>query len=162
MGPLDARAAQPPRARRSPTRHETHGVVRVDDYYWLRERDRSEVIDYLNAENAHTDAVMAQTDALQETLFEEIKGRIKQTDMSVPYREGDFTYYRRYEDEREYPIYCRRLEPAGSEEVLLDVNELAEGRDFCQVSGREVSPDQQLLAYATDFEGRRIHTKSVA
>jgi len=158
MGPLDARAAQPPRARRSPTRHETHGVVRVDDYYWLRERDRSEVIDYLNAENAHTDAVMAQTDALQETLFEEIKGRIKQTDMSVPYREGDFTYYRRYEDEREYPIYCRRLEPAGSEEVLLDVNELAEGRDFCQVSGREVSPDQQLLAYATDFEGRRIHT----
>ena len=95
--PLDPAAAEPPRARRSPTRHETHGVVRLDDYYWLRERESTEVIDYLHAENAHTDAVMAQTEALQETLFEEIKGRIKQTDMSVPYREGDFTYYRRYE-----------------------------------------------------------------
>ena len=161
MTPLNALVAEPPRARRSPTRLETHGIVRTDDYYWLRERDRSDVIDYLNAENAYTGAVMAQTDALQETLFEEIKGRIKQTDMSVPYREGDFTYYRRYEDQREYPIYCRRADANAPEEVLLDVNDLAEGRDFCQVSGREISPDQRRLAYATDFEGRRIHVVRV-
>ncbi|MDA1092973.1 MAG: S9 family peptidase [Acidobacteria bacterium] len=157
MTPLSASVAEPPQARRSPTRLETHGVVRVDDYYWLRERERSEVIDYLNAENAYTAAVMEQTDALQETLFEEIKGRIQQTDMSVPYREGDFTYYHRYEEQREYPIYCRRGVANAPEEVLLDVNDLAVGREFCQVSSREVSPDQRLLAYATDFEGRRIH-----
>ena len=155
---------EPPRARVAPTRLETHGVVRVDDYYWLRERDNSEVTAYLEAENAHTRAVMEPTEALQETLFAEIKGRIKQTDMSVPYREGDYTYYTRFEDGREYPIYCRRpierSQPASrsSEEVLLDVNLLAEGHDFCEVSGRQVSQDQHLIAYATDLEGRRIHT----
>jgi oligopeptidase B len=165
-----------PRARVSSTRLETHGVVRVDDYYWLRERDNPEVTAYLEAENAYTSAVMAPTEALQETLFAEIKGRIKQTDMSVPYREGDYTYYTRYEDGGEYPIHCRRpvdsLPPAAgtddrsgsgtdlvaSEQVLLDVNLLAEGHDFCQVSGREVSLDQRLLAYAVDFEGRRVYT----
>ena len=167
---------EPPRARVAPTRLEMHGVVRVDDYYWLRDRDNPEVTAYLEAENEYTRAVMAPTEALQETLFAEIKGRIKQTDVSVPYREGDYTYDTRYEDGREYPIYCRTpvgddggpsrrsalgafaTEAVGSEQVLLDVNKLAEGHDFCQVSGREVSPDQRLLAYATDLEGRRIHT----
>ena len=155
---------EPPRARVAPTRLETHGVVRVDDYYWLRERDNPEVTAYLEAENEHTRAVMESTEALQETLFAEIKGRIKQTDMSVPYREGDYTYYTRFEDGREYPIYCRRPiespqpSPRPSEQVLLDVNLLAEGHDFCEVSGRQVSPNQHLIAYATDLEGRRIHT----
>ena len=155
---------EPPRARVAPTRIETHGVVRVDDYYWLRERDNPEVTAYLEAENEHTRAVMEPTEALQETLFAEIKGRIEQTDMSVPYGEGDYTYYTRYEDGREYPIYCRRPiespqpSPRPSEQVLLDVNLLAEGHDFCEVSGRQVSPDQYLIAYATDLEGRRIHT----
>ncbi len=150
---------EPPHARVAPTRLEAHGVVRVDDYYWLRERDNPEVIAYLEAENAYTGAVMAPTDGLQDTLFAEIKGRIKQTDMSVPYREGDFAYHTRYEDGREYPIYCRTpIGEDGREQVLIDVNLLAEGHDFCQVSGRQVSPNQQLLAYATDLEGRRIHT----
>ena len=150
---------EPPRARVGPTRLETHGVVRVDDYYWLREKDDAEVTAYLEAENEYTRAVMAPTEALQETLFDEIKGRIKQTDMSVPYREGDYTYHTRYEDGREYPIYCRApVGDDGGEQVLLDVNLLAEGHDFCQVSGRQVSPDQRLLAYGTDLEGRRIHT----
>ena len=150
---------EPPRARVDPTRLETHGVVRVDDYYWLRERDNPDVTAYLEAENAHTRAVMAPTEALQETLFAEIKGRIKQTDMSVPYREGDYTYYTRYEDGREYPIHCRvGVGDDASESVLLDVNLLAHGHDFCQVSGRQVSPDQRLLAYATDLEGRRVYT----
>ena len=177
-------------------RLEAHGVVRVDDYHWLRERDNPEVTAYLEAENEYTRAVMAPSEALQETLFAEIKRRVKQTDMSVPYREGAYTYYTRYEDGCEYPIYCRRpidrpqasprpspppithaslgagrgrarnlsgswtdlAEPEGAEQVLLDVNRLAEGHDFCQVSGREISPDQRLLGYATDLEGRRIHT----
>ncbi len=162
--PMKTPVPEPPRARVAPTRLETHGVVRVDDYYWLRERDNPEVTAYLEAENEHTSAVMASTEALQETLFTEIKGRIKQTDMSVPYREGDYTYYTRYEDAREYPIYCRRPiesshpSPRLSEQVLLDVNLVAEGHDFCEVSGRQVSPDQRLIAYATDLEGRRVHT----
>ena len=139
-------------------------MVRVDDYYWLRERDNPEVTAYLEAENEHTRAVMEPTEALQETLFAEIKARIKQTDMSVPYREGDYSYYTRYENGREYPIYCRRpiespqASARPSEEVLLDVNLLAEGHDYCAVSGRQVSPDQHLIAYAIDVEGRRIHT----
>ena len=174
--PVSKTVSEPPRARVAPTRLETHGVVRVDDFYWLRERDNPEVTAHLEAENEYTRAVMAPTEALQETLFTEIKGRIKQTDMSVPYREGDYTYHTRYEDGHEYQIYCRRpierprpsappsasanepADPDGWEQVLLDVNLLAEGHDFCEVSGRQVSPDQRLLAYATDVEGRRIHT----
>ncbi len=172
----------PPRARVAATQLEKHGVIRVDDYYWLRGRDDPEVIAYLEAENDYTRAVMAPTEALQETLFAEIKGRIKQTDMSVPYREGDYFYYTRDEEGREYPIHCRRpidrqrhalvtgfagtgaqrsgfrQNLSGPEQVLLDVNLLAEGHEFCQVSGRQVSPDGRLFAYATDFDGRRIHT----
>ncbi len=166
--PLSTAGIAAPRAKVSPTRHETHGVVRVDDYHWLRERGDPAVTAHLEAENAYTQAVMAPTEALQETLFAEIKGRIRQTDMSVPYREGDYLYYTRYEDGREYPIHCRRPVDAPAavdvpaavdgEQVLLDVNVLAEGRDFCQVSALEVSPDGRLLAYAIDVEGRRIHT----
>ncbi len=178
--PLATAGVPAPRAKVSPTRHETHGVVRGDDYHWLRDRGDPAVTAYLEAENAYTRAVMAPTEALQETLFAEIKGRIKQTDMSVPYREGAHLYYTRYEDGREYPIHCRRpvdspspgdtlaaddvlaaddaLAPAAGEQLLLDVNTLAEGRDFCQVSALAVSSDGRLLAYATDVEGRRIHT----
>ncbi len=172
--PLATAGVPAPRAKVSPTRHETHGVVRVDDYHWLRDRGDPAVTAYLEAENAYTRAVMAPTEALQETLFAEIKGRIKQTDMSVPYREGAHLYYTRYEDGREYPIHCRRpaeapspgdavaptdaLAAADGEQILVDVNTLAEGRDFCQVSALAVSPDGLLLAYAVDVEGRRIHT----
>ena len=182
--PLSTAGIPAPRARVSPVRHEAHGVVRIDDYHWLRERGDPAVTAHLEAENAYTRAVMAPTEALQETLFAEIKGRIKQTDMSVPYREGAHLYYTRYEDGREYPIHCRRppgepasavhgpevvdapaageaLPPGGGEEVLLDVNALAEGHDFCQVSALEVSPDGRLLAWAVDVEGRRIHTVRV-
>ena len=157
--PVSQTVPDPPHARVAPTRLEKHGVVRVDDYYWLRGRGDPEVAAYLEAENDYTCAVMAPTEALQDTLFAEIKGRIKQTDLSVPYREGEYVYYTRHEDGWEYPIHCRRpLGEDGREQVLLDVNLLAEGREFCQVSGRQVSPDERLLAYATDFEGRRIHT----
>ena len=149
----------PPSAPRRPHSLEKHGDVRVDEYYWLRDREDPEVRAYLDAENAWVRADLAHTDALQEELFEEIKGRIKQTDMSVPYREGAYLYHRRYEDGREYPIYCRRALGAageqGDEEVLLDVNAVAEGHAFCEVGSRRVSPDGRLLAYAVDTVGRR-------
>ena len=151
-----------PVARRRPHRHEKHGDVRVDDYYWLRERDNPEVREYLEAENAYVREAMAGTAAFEERLFEEIKGRIKQTDMSVPYREDDYRYYRRYEEGREYEIHCRRRiadtgEPGApaDEQVILDVNHVAAGHEFCQVASRPVSPSGHLLAYAVDTVGRR-------
>ena len=152
-----------PVAPRRPHRHEKHGDIRIDDYYWLRERDNSEVREYLEAENEHVRNVMAGTAAFEERLFEEIKGRIKQTDMSVPYREDAYRYYRRYEEGREYEIHCRRpipdsgspQAPADSEQVILDVNQVAEGHEFCQVASRPVSPSGHLLAYAVDTVGRR-------
>jgi len=155
-----------PVAPRRPHRHEKHGDVRVDDYYWLRERDNPDVREYLEAENAYVREAMADTAAFEERLFEEIKGRIKQTDMSAPYREGAHRYYRRYEDGREYEIHCRRPiagrgEPdaaADGEQVILDVNRVAAGHEFCQVASRPVSPDADLLAYAVDTVGRRQYT----
>ena len=152
-----------PRAPRRPHRHEKHGDVRADDFYWLRERDNPEVREYLEAENEHVRSVMAGTAAFEERLFEEIKGRIKQTDMSVPYREDAYRYYRRYEDGREYEIHCRRpipdsghpQAPADGEQVILDVNQVAAGHEFCQVASRPVSPSGHLLAYAVDTVGRR-------
>ena len=155
-----------PVASRRPHRHEKHGDVRIDDYYWLRERDNPEVREYLEAENAHVRKVMAGTAAFEERLFEEIKGRIKQTDMSVPYREDAYRYYRRYEAGREYEIHCRRPiaasgepdAPADDEQVILDVNRVAAGHEFCHVAARPVSPGADLLAYAVDTVGRRQYT----
>ncbi|HWX76853.1 MAG TPA: S9 family peptidase [Candidatus Acidoferrales bacterium] len=145
--------------RQIPTRLEKHGCVRLDDYYWLRERDNPEVIAYLNAENEHAEKQMAHTKAFEEKLFEEIKGRFKQTDMSVPYKRDDYFYYTRYEEGKEYPIYARKR---GSlerpEEIMLDVNVLAQGHEFFSVGGSAVSSGQDILAYAVDTQGRRVHT----
>src|SRR5262249_6266340 len=94
--------------KRIPTRLEKHGSVRIDDYYWLRGRDNPEVIAYLNAENQHAEKEMAQAQPSEEKLFEEIKGRFKQTDMSVPYQRDGYFYYTRYEEGREYPIFGRK------------------------------------------------------
>ena len=127
---LAAQAPQqptPPVAKVAPQQLVAHGHVRVDDYYWLRERDNPEVVAYLEAENAYTDAVMAHTEAFQQTLFEEIKGRVKQTDESVPYKLDDYWYYTRWEEGREYPIYARRRGTMDApEQIMLDANELAE------------------------------------
>ena len=136
--------------------------MRLDDYYWLRDREDPAVRAYLEAENAWLRESLAHTAALEEQLFEEIKGRIRQTDMSVPFREGAFLYHRRYEDGREYPIHCRRALDGdgapGPEEVILDVNAVAAGHAFCAVGARRVSPDARLLAYAVDTVGRRRYT----
>lgn len=157
--PQRDRVPAPPIAAVRPTELTAHGQVRVDDYYWLRERDNPEVMAYLEAENEYTQAVMAPTEALQEGLFQEIKGRIKQTDSTAPAREGDYLYYTRYEDGKEYPIHCRRRGSMDrAEEVILDVNILAEGYGFCQVGSWKVSPGQNILAYAVDTQGRRIFT----
>ena len=149
----------PPAARTDTAKLEKHGHVRIDPYYWLKEREDPEVIAYLDAENEYTDAMTAHTKDLQETLFEEIKGRIKQTDMSVPYKLDEYYYYTRMEEGREYPIYCRKKGSLDApEEIMLDVNEMAEGHAFYSVGTRQVSAGQDLLAYAVDTVGRRIHT----
>ncbi|MEO1529973.1 MAG: S9 family peptidase, partial [Planctomycetota bacterium] len=138
---------------------ENHGTERVDPYYWLRDRDNPEVIQYLNAENAYTDAALKELQPLEQELFGELKGRIKQDDTSVPYTDRGFVYYTRFEDGKQYPIYCRKLDAENaSEEVMLDVNELAEGKTFCSVVGLRVSPDSKLLAFGVDFTGRRKYS----
>ena len=145
---------------RPPTRLAAHGQERLDPWYWLRQRSNPEVIKYLRAENAYADAMMAHTRPLQERLFAEIKGRIKQTDTSVPYRIKRHLYYTRVEDGLQYPIHCRRAAPPapGAEEILLDVNELARGHDYYAVNARDVSPGGDVLAYAEDTRGDRVHT----
>jgi oligopeptidase B len=150
---------EPPVAKVVPREFEEFGHTRVDNYYWLRERENPEVTAYLEAENAYTKAVMAPTEAFQEKLFEEIKGRIKQTDLSVPYRFDDYFYYEREEEGKEYPIYCRKRGSLdAAEEIMLDVNQMAEGHEFFAVAGREISINQDILAYAVDTVGRRIYS----
>ena len=151
---------QAPVAEKIPTELKMHEQVRIDEYYWLRERENQKVIDYLNAENDYTKAMMASTDELQHKLTEETKARIKQTDTSVPYDNRGFTYYTRTEDGSQYTIYCRKTagDDAAQEEVYLDVNQLAEGKDFCSVGGMSISDNNQILAYTVDFVGRRKYT----
>ena len=124
----------------------------------MRDRTDPEVIAYLRSENAYVDARLAHVADLRERLFEEIKGRIKPDDVSAPYREGTFVYYRRYEEGREYPIYCRARSDDQQERVVLDVNTVAEGHAFCDVAARVISRHERLLAYAVDTVGRRQYT----
>jgi oligopeptidase B len=145
--------------KKIPAKLEKHGHVRVDDYYWLRERENPEVVKYLNEENQYAAKEMAHTRDFEEKLFEEIKGRFKQTDMSVPYKREDYYYYTRYEHGKEYPIYARKRGSLDQpEEIMLDGNALAEGHEFFSIGGSAVSSGQDILAYAIDTQGRRIHT----
>jgi oligopeptidase B len=149
----------PPVAKVVPIDLEMHGQVRTDNYYWLNKRDDPEVIAYLEAENAYTEGMMAHTGGLQQALFEEIMDRIKQTDMSVPYKKDGYFYYTRFEDGKEYPIHCRKKGTLdASEEVMLDVNVMAEGHEFFSVGPFKVSAGQDTLAYPVDAVGRRIYT----
>ena len=145
--------------KKIPTKLEKHRHVRTDDYYWLRERENPEVIRYLNEENEYAAKEMEHAREFEERVFQEIKGRFKQTDMSVPYKRDDYFYYTRYEEQKEYPIYARKRGPlAQAEEIILNANILAQGHEFFSVGGWAVSSGQDLLAYAVDIEGRRIHT----
>ena len=153
------RMIQAPTAKIVPHELTKHGDVRVDNYYWLKQRENSEVIDYLNEENDYTQAMMAHTEDFQKTLFEEIKGRIKQTDESVPYRKNGFFYYWRVEDGEQYGVYCRKKGSLTAEEkVMIDANKLAEGHNYFSLRGLQVSSNNSLLAYAVDTRGRRIYT----
>ncbi|MFY9733347.1 MAG: S9 family peptidase, partial [Candidatus Acidiferrales bacterium] len=134
----------------------------VDNYYWLRDKANPEVKAYLESENAYTDAVMKPTEPLQKTLYDEMLGRIKETDVEVPYKKGDYFYYTRTEAGKQYPIRCRRKgNMEAPEEVLLDVNELAKGQIFMSLGEFEVSDDGNLLAYSTDNTGFRQYVLAV-
>ena len=148
-----------PLAPKKPQLLEIHGHQRQDPYYWMNDRENQEVIDYLNAENSYLKEVMKPTEGLQKQLFEEMKGRIKEQDESVPYFKSGYFWYTRYEKGSEYPIFCRKLGSLEAEEVvILDVNILAEGKSYFQVAQAATSTNQQLLAFAADEVGRRIYT----
>ncbi len=148
----------PPTAAVKPKELEIHGDVRVDDYYWLRERENPEVIAYLEAENAYTDSIMSRYAGLQERLVEEMKSRIVQDDQSAPIKRDDYFYYTRYAEGQEYPIYCRREgSMEGDEEILLDVNTIVGDNQFFSVRGFSVSPDHKRFAYGVDTVGRRFY-----
>jgi oligopeptidase B len=149
----------PPRAKKTETRHIHHGHQRSDPYSWLSNREDPEVIAYLTEENSYTKAQLSHTEGLQEQLFEEMKGRIKKDDSSVPYFKRGYFYYHRFVAGGEYPVYCRKMGSMdAAEEVLLDVNELAEGADYFHVGGLGVSVDGGLLCFAVDNVGRRIYS----
>lgn len=159
-----------PVAAKADTVLKEHGQTRVDPYFWMRlsdEQKRAEtpdnhtqqVLDYLNAENDYKEKVMAETEGLQQKLYDEIVGRIKQTDESVPYLSNGYWYYTRYEEGGEYPIYCRKMGSLDAEEeVLINVNELAKGYDYYAAGGLTVSPDNKVLAFSQDTLSRRIYT----
>ncbi len=150
---------EPPVAIKIPVELTQHEHTRVDNYYWLNDRDNPEVIAYLEAENAYTESVMKHTEELQEKLYDEMLGRIKQTDISVPYKYNGYYYYTRYEERKEYPVYCRRFDNMDApEEVMLDGNVMAEGHAFFQIGSWQVSHDNNLIAYAIDTVSRRIYT----
>ncbi len=151
-----------PLARREATERQVAGRALHDDYAWLRDRSRPETLAYLEAENRYTEAVMAHTAPLREELYREMLGRIKETDLTVPYRYRGAYFYSRTEQGKPYPIYCRKLGSLEApEEILLDVNRLAEGHDFFSVASFEVSPDGKRLAYAFDTDGSERYTVRV-
>ena len=149
----------PPDANPKDKELSIHGDTRLDPYYWLNDREDPEVIQYLEDENSYTRAVLKSTEKMQKQLFEEMKGRIKEDDSSVPYFLNDYWYIRRYEKGKDYPIFTRKHKTLdAAEEILLDVNELAKDLSYCQVSGLSVSPDNTKLTYGIDTLSRRIYT----
>ena len=168
-----ADAPPPPDVARKPhVVRAPFGAERQDEYYWLRDDERKDpaMLGYLEAENAYADAVMAPLQPLQDRLYGEIVGRIKQDDSSVPFRQHGWWYYARYESGKDYPVHARRRDEPGldalavqranetgapGEQVLLDVNAMAAGLDYFSVGGYEVSPDNRMLAWAEDDVGRR-------
>src|SRR6266699_1236590 len=151
-----------PVARRDPVEHLLHGDRRVDHYAWLRHKENSEVIDYLKAENAYTDAILKPTEAFQEKLYQEMLGRIQQTDLSVPYKLRGYLCFTRTEEGKQYALHCRRRdENDAAEELLLDLNLLAEGHSFLGLGSFDVSDDNHLLASSTDTTGFRQYALQV-
>ena len=150
----------PPVAERRPVTLEAHGDTRVDDWFWLRDKDDPAVIAHLEAENVYTDAVTAPTAPLREALFAEMVARIEETDLSVPVRKGPWLYYSRTKEGASYGIHCRRPVdgPEDVEQVLLDENVLAEGHEYFSLGNFSISPDHRWLVYSTDTTGGERHT----
>jgi oligopeptidase B len=147
---------QPPLAKKIAKQLTLHGHTRADEYYWLNQRENPEVIAYLQAENAYTDAVMKPAAQLRETLYSEMVGRMQQTDMSVPYFENGYWYYTRFEKGKNYPVYCRKKKSLqGTEQVMLDGNRMAAGEKYFHIGSFAVSPDNATLAYSVDNVSRR-------
>src|SRR6266851_1654925 len=152
----------PPAAKKVPKVTEINGRKLVDNYFWLRDKQNPEVKAYLKAENAYTDAVMRPTASLQKKLYDEMLGRIKETDVDVPYKYGEYFYYSRTEAGKQYQIRCRKKGSLDApEEVLLDVNEMARGQEFMSVAAYQISDDGNLLAYSTDNTGFRQYALAV-
>jgi oligopeptidase B len=155
-------APKPPVAKKVPHATEIHGMKLVDDYFWLRDKPNPDVRAYVEAENAYTDIVMKPTQDFQSKLYSELLSRIKETDVNVPYREGDYFYYSRTEKGKQYPILCRKKgNVEAPEEIVIDVNKLAEGQTFMSVGAFRPSTDGNLLAYSTDNTGFRQYTLQV-
>jgi oligopeptidase B len=156
QGAIAPASVTPPRAERRARQMVLHGDTIVDDYFWLREKSDPSVRAYLEAENKYAEEMLASTKPLQEQLYNEMLSRIKQTDLSVPYRDGGFHYYTRTEEGKQYPIFARKKGSLDApEEVLLDVNELAKGQMFMGIGAFTVSDDGNLLAYSYDSTGFR-------
>lgn len=151
--------ATPPVAEKIPFEMSIHGDTRIDNYYWLNQRENSKVIDYLQAENAYLDTMLSPIKEFREKLYQEMRARIKESDESVPYYKNGYLYYTRYEEGKEYPIYCRKKgDSTAAEEIMLDVNKMAEGYAYYQIGGLNISPDNKLLAYGVDTVSRRKYT----
>ena len=150
---------KPPTAEKIEKHLEIHGDVRVDNYYWLNDRENEEVIDYLERENDYYDKKTAHTKDFQEDLFEEMKSRIKEDDESVPYKFNGFYYITRFEKGKDYPIYTRKKDSLeAEEEILFNVNEMAEGHSYYSLTGLSVSPDNKLVSFGVDTVSRRKYT----
>src|SRR5215471_3037292 len=153
---------QPPATEKKPKITEINGDRLVDNYFWLREKSNPAVIAHLEGENAYADAVMKPTLALQDKLYNEILSHIKQTDQNVPYRWGEYFYYSRTVEGKQYPIFCRKHGSlTAPEEILLDLNEMAKGQQFMSVGSFAPSDDGNLLAFSTDNTGYRQYTLQV-
>ncbi|MBV1923527.1 MAG: S9 family peptidase [Flavobacteriaceae bacterium] len=149
----------PPKADKVEKHLELHGDVRVDNYYWLNDKDDDEVIDYLERENDYYEKMTAHTKDFQKDLFEEMKSRIKEDDESVPYKLNGYYYITRFEKGKDYPIYTRKKDSLeAEEEILFNVNEMAEGHSYYKLSGMSVSPDNKLISFGVDTLSRRKYT----
>lgn len=158
MNTLDTKV-QPPVADKKPTNLEKHDDIRVDDYFWLNERENPEVIDYLERENDYNEKMTAHTEKFQKTLFDEMKSRIKEDDSSVPYKLNGYWYLTRFEKGKDYPIYSRKKETLeAEEEILFDCNKEAEGHSYYKLAGLNISPDNKLAAFGVDTVSRRKYT----
>ncbi len=153
---------QPPKAKKIPVKLEKHGDVRIDNYYWLRDRNNPEVIQYLKDENAYFDRQTKTYKSLEKSLFEEMKARIKQEDASVPVFENGYYYQTKYFKGKEYPVYSRRKKHLEAlEEIIFDENQMAEGHAYYKLTGIEISPDNRFAVFGEDTTGRRQYTLQI-